>query len=205
MARTAKQPSPAAQRSKGTDQLAPDGHDDREEQDSRREQDLTGDRDEQDSRREQDLTGDRDGSDSLFWPHDEQDSRREQWQHGERGEPGLRREPRRQPGSAQRTVRAESRRDQLEQPTDWLMPATSTAVDAFAPVLGAWRQIFASWFELANTMVKLQQQAFASMIGAADTNTERTTNGDHRGRDQDALSASRPSSVPPYQIEHARR
>ena len=48
-------------------------------------------------------------------------------------------------------------------------PELSAGVDAFAPVLEAWKQVFKSWSELAETMVKAQQDAFASMISAANT------------------------------------
>ncbi len=124
--------------------------------------------------------------------------------HGERSEQGSRREPHRQPGDVQRTA-VGSVGNQLQQPTGWLKPATAT--DALAPVFAAWERIFTSWFELARTMMKVQQQTFASMIGAgvATTNAERITNGDHPSRDHDALSASRTSSVAPDQIGHDRR
>ena len=45
----------------------------------------------------------------------------------------------------------------------WCRPRAWTL---FAPVLEAWQQIFKSWLELAESMVKVQQDAFASMIGA---------------------------------------
>jgi hypothetical protein len=211
MARTAKQPPSEARRSKATDLPAPNGHGDRAKQGLRRERELAGERDEQNLRRERGLAGERDEQDlrrerGLAGEGDEQDWQREQgeqWLQGERGEQGSRREPHRQPGGVQRTVTAEPRRDQLQQPKDRVKPTTPT--DALAPVLAAWEQIFTSWFELAGTMMKVQQQTFASMIGAANPNTERITNGDHPSRDQDALSASRTSSVVPYQIGHDRR
>jgi hypothetical protein len=227
MARTAKQPPSEARRSKATDLPAPNGHDDRakqglrrerelarerDEQDLGREQGLAGERDEQNLRREQGLAGEHDEQDlrreqGLAGEHDEQDWQREQgeqWLYSERGEEGSRREPHRQPGGVQRTT-VGSVGNQLQQPTGWLKPATST--DALAPVFAAWEQFLTSWFELAETMMKVQQQTFASMIGAgaATTKAERITNDDHPSRDHDALSASRTSSVAPDQIGHDRR
>jgi hypothetical protein len=107
------------------------------------------------------------------------------------------------PGGEQRTV-VELGADQLKRPTDWTKPATSTAVDTLTPVLVAWGQVFTSMFEMADAMVKLQQQTFASMMGTADTNAERMANGDHRGRVHDAVPASRTRSVVPDLIEQRR-
>lgn len=58
----------------------------------------------------------------------------------------------------------------------------ASGVDAFAPVLEAWKQVFRSWTELTDTMVKAQQQTFASMIGAATTTPSSTL--DRIGQDQ---------------------
>jgi hypothetical protein len=55
-------------------------------------------------------------------------------------------------------------------------PSTPSAgMDAFAPVLEAWTQVFKSWSELAETMVKAQQDAFASMISAVPASPEQRT------------------------------
>jgi hypothetical protein len=48
-------------------------------------------------------------------------------------------------------------------------------MDAFAPVLEAWTQVFKSWSELAETMVKAQQDAFAGMISAVPASPEQRT------------------------------
>lgn len=55
-------------------------------------------------------------------------------------------------------------------------PSTPSAgMDAFAPVLEAWTQVFKSWSELAETMVKAQQDAFAGMISAVPASPEQRT------------------------------
>ncbi len=89
-----------------------------------------------------------------------------------------------------------SRRDQ---------PPTSPAgLDAFAPMLEAWKQVFKSWSELAETMVKAQQDAFASMIGAANTTAKDIKVGDRRNGEV-AFSGSRTTASTPDRIEHDRR
>ena len=57
-------------------------------------------------------------------------------------------------------------------------PPISAGLDAFTPVLEAWKQVFKSWSELAETMVKAQQDAFASMISAANTTATNIDVGD---------------------------
>jgi len=57
-------------------------------------------------------------------------------------------------------------------------PPISAGLDAFTPVLEAWKQVFKSWSELAETMVKAQQDAFASMISAANTTATNINVGD---------------------------
>jgi hypothetical protein len=83
----------------------------------------------------------------------------------------------------------------------------SAGVDAFAPVLEAWKQVFKSWSELAETMVKAQQDAFATMIGAANTTAKDITDikvGDRRDAEL-AFSGSRTARSRPDRIEHDRR
>ena len=66
-------------------------------------------------------------------------------------------------------------------------------MDAFAPALEAWKQLFKPWSELAETMVKAQQDAFAGMIGAANTTAKDVKDikvGDRRN-DELAFSGSR--------------
>ena len=83
-------------------------------------------------------------------------------------------------------------------------PALSAGTDAFAPVLEAWKQVFKSWSELAETMVKAQQDAFASMIGAANTTAKDINLGDRRDGEP-AFSGSRTTASTPDRIEHDRR
>ena len=90
--------------------------------------------------------------------------RGEQW-HGDRGELGDGREPRREPGGVQRTV---------EQVTDRARAATSNPGDAFAPTPDM-SKVLTAWFDMAGDMMKLQQQFFATMLGAGNTNDRNTT------------------------------
>jgi hypothetical protein len=97
-----------------------------------------------------------------------------------------------------------SRREQPQSP--------SAGLDTFAPVLEAWKQVFKSWSELTETMVKAQQDAFASMIGAANTTAKNINDikvGD-RHNDELAFSGSRSTAArttasTPDRIEHDRR
>jgi hypothetical protein len=99
----------------------------------------------------------------------------------------------------------ESGGDRRERSMDRTKPATSTSSgDVLGPVLAAWGQAYASMFELAADMMKLQQRTFASMIAAADTSAERTTDGDQRGHVLEGVSASRTGSDSGH-IEHDRR
>ena len=83
-------------------------------------------------------------------------------------------------------------------------PAPSAGLDAFAPVLEAWKQVFTSWSKLTETMVKAQQDAFASMIGAANTTAKDINVGDrHNG--ELAYSGSRTTASTPDRIERDRR
>ena len=107
--------------------------------------------------------------------------------------------PRCQPGGVQRTVVPDPAGDQPAHPTDRLTAVTSTPVDAHAATLDI-TKMSTSMSELTSAVVTLQQ-AFASMIGAVDTNA-RDTNGDQRGRAHAAVSAARTSSAAPDQIQH---
>ena len=82
--------------------------------------------------------------------------------------------------------------------------ALSAGLDVFTPVLEAWQQIFTSWSELAQAMVKVQQEAFASMIGAANTTAKDINVGDRRNGEL-AFSGSRTTASTPDRIEHDRR
>jgi hypothetical protein len=83
-------------------------------------------------------------------------------------------------------------------------PTQSAGMDAFAPVLEAWKQVFKSWSELAETMVKAQQDAFASMISAANTTAKNINVGDRRDSEL-AFSGSRTTASTPDRIERDRR
>jgi hypothetical protein len=76
-------------------------------------------------------------------------------------------------------------------------------------VLEAWKQVFKSWSELAETMVKAQQDAFASMIGAANTTAKNISVGDRRNGELafsgSRTTASRTTASTPDRIEHDRR
>ena len=77
-------------------------------------------------------------------------------------------------------------------------------MDAFAPVLEAWTQVFKSWSELTETMVKVQQDAFASMISGASAQAKDFNLGQN-GSAQRAFSGSRTTASTPDRIEHDRR
>ena len=186
MTQAAKRPSTATRRPGGS-QATPNGDGPRGEHNLRSEQDLVGDRDrddgnkqddrdernerverysrdeqrtergEQDLRREQSRAGDRD-------ERDPRDTRGEQW-HGDRGELGDGREPRREPGGVQRT---------LEQVTDRVKAATSNPGDAFATTPDM-TKVVTAWFDMAGDMMKLQQQFFANILGAGNTDARTTT------------------------------
>jgi hypothetical protein len=83
-------------------------------------------------------------------------------------------------------------------------PTLSAGVDAYAPVLEAWKQVFTSWSQLAETMVKAQQDAFASMISAANTTAKNINVGDCPDSEL-AFSGSRTTASTPDRIERDRR
>jgi hypothetical protein len=186
-------PSFPTARLNGTNPLGPSKHDQRSEHDAhdvRREHGGYDDRSEQDLRRELDERG-------------EQDLRHDHAGRGEREERDEQGQGRDHDG--RRTSFGESGNDRRERSTDRSRPATSTSSgDAFGPVLAAWGQAYASMFELAADMMKLQQRTFASMIAAADTYAERTAEGEQRGRVLQGASASRPDSDSDH-LEHDRR
>ena len=91
-----------------------------------------------------------------------------------------------------------------EQGSQREQPPISAGLDAFAPVLEAWKQVFTSWSQLAETLVKAQQDAFASMISAANT-TAKNINVDDRPDSELAFSGSRTTASAPDRIERDRR
>ena len=62
----------------------------------------------------------------------------------------------------------------MEQVTDRARSATSNPEDAFAstPDLS---KVLTAWFDMAGNMMKLQQQFFATVLGAGNTNDRTTT------------------------------
>ena len=88
-------------------------------------------------------------------------------------------------------------------------PAMSAGLDTFAPMLEAWKQVFKSWAELTETMVKVQQDAFASMISGAGAQAKDFNLGQN-GNAESAFpgtrtTASTPDRIEPDRIEHDRR
>ena len=126
------------------------GHRDRDDDTDR---DDRTERDERDPRREQELTGDRDD-------RGPRDARGEQG-YGDRNEHGVGREH----GDAQRTV---------EQLTDQVRAATSQPVNAFAGTPDM-SKVVTAWIDMVGDMMKLQQQFFATVLDAGNTNDRPTT------------------------------
>jgi hypothetical protein len=83
-------------------------------------------------------------------------------------------------------------------------PTPSAGMDAFAPVFEAWTQVFRSWSQLAETMVKAQQDAFANMIKAANTTAKNINVGD-RPDSELAFSGPLTTASTPDRIERDRR
>jgi hypothetical protein len=86
------------------------------------------------------------------------------------GDNGQRRENLSAVHNEPRNDRDDSRWNRDDEPREQ-SPALSAGLEAYAPVLEAWRQVFKSWSELTETMVKAQQDAFASMISTANSMT----------------------------------
>jgi hypothetical protein len=88
-------------------------------------------------------------------------------------------------------------------------PAMAAGMDTFTPVLEAWKQVFRSWSELTETMVKVQRDAFASMMGAADIHARNITLNDRRTTDRtdgaDRTVWSSATASTPDRIEGNRR
>jgi hypothetical protein len=83
-------------------------------------------------------------------------------------------------------------------------PATlAVSMDTFAPMLEAWKQVFKSWSELTETMVKMQQDAFASMASGANAHTKELSLGENRNGER-ALSGP-PMASTPERIDRDRR
>ena len=83
-------------------------------------------------------------------------------------------------------------------------PATlAVGMDTFTPMLEAWKQVFKSWSELTETMVKVQQDAFASMVSGANAHTKELNLGENRNGER-ALSGP-PTASTPERIDRDRR
>ncbi len=191
MARTTNQPSTAIQRISSKEAVVAKGSGSLDEQNQRSEDGQLGGNDE----RRENLTAVRDEPDN-----ERNDSRANRDERGnvngrDDREFGGRRD-RDERGDRRAYAEQDSRREQQQ--------ALPAGMDAFAPVLDAWQQIFKSWSELAETMVKVQQDAFASMIGAANTSAKDITLGGHR-KDELVFSGSRTTAATPDRIEHDRR
>ena len=82
--------------------------------------------------------------------------------------------------------------------------AQAPGMDTFAPVLEAWKQVFKSWSELTETMVKVQQDAFASMVKGAGAYTKDLDLGENRNGER-AFSGPRSTASTPERINRDRR
>jgi hypothetical protein len=58
--------------------------------------------------------------------------------------------------------------------TDRVRAATPNPLDAFAPTADM-SKVLTAWFDMVGDMMKLQQQFFADMLGAGNTNDRTTT------------------------------
>jgi hypothetical protein len=178
MARTTDQPSTATRRNTAKTQPETNGRGSLDEQDQRGEDSQLDDNDE----RRENLTAVRDEQD------DERNNSRDDREFGESRD----RDERRDSGEY---AEQGSQREQG--------PALSAGLDTFAPVLEAWKQVFKSWSELTETMVKVQQDAFAGMIGAGNAHAKDISLGDRRSGKL-AFSGSRAASSTPDRIERDR-
>ncbi len=176
MTRTTNQP-PTATNARGSyDEQDRQGEDGRLGDNDERRENLSAVRDEQDNER----------NDSR----DNRDERRDVYGRDERF--GEDRERRDRGEYAEQDARPEQQQ------------APAAGMDVIAPVLEAWKQVFTSWSELAEAMLKVQQDAFASMIGGANAYAKDIRLGDHR-KGELAYSGSRTTASTPDRIEHDRR
>lgn len=197
MARTTDQPGTATQPTTATAKAETDARDPRDEQNKRDEQNQYGENN--NDRREYGLSSVRDEQDQRGDNRDSHSDRsdridRENRENRDERTFGEKR------GFGENRDRREQFSERGEQDSPW---ATSGA-EMYAPVLDAWKQVFQAWSELAETMVKTQQQSFASMMGATQATAKNLTNGGHRNRER-ALSGARSDSRAADQIDHDRR
>jgi hypothetical protein len=183
MARTTNQPSTATRRNTTKTRADTNGRGSFDEQDQRSEDGQLGDNDER-----------REG----LAIRDEQDDERENRDLRENAndrELGDNRERGERRDSGEYTEQG-SRREHR--------PEMSAGLDTFAPMLEAWKQVFKSWSELTETMVKVQQDTFASMISGANTHAKGLNLGES-GNGERAFSGSRTTASTPDRIERDRR
>lgn len=83
--------------------------------------------------------------------------------------------------------------------------ALAAGMDTFTPVLEAWKQVFTSWSQLTETMVKVQQDAFASMISGANAHAKDLNLGEIRNGERAFSSGSRTTASTPERIDRDRR
>jgi len=82
--------------------------------------------------------------------------------------------------------------------------AMAAGMDTFAPVLEAWKQVFKSWSELTETMVKVQQDTFASMVKGANGHGKDLNLGENHNGER-TFSEPRTTASTPERIGRDRR
>ena len=83
--------------------------------------------------------------------------------------------------------------------------ALAASMDTFTPMLEAWKQVFTSWAQLTETMVKVQQDAFASMISGANAHAKDLNLGENRNSERAFSSGSHTAASTPERIDRDRR
>jgi len=190
MARTTNQPSTATRRNTTKTRADTNGRGSFDEQDQRSEDGQLGDNDE----RREGLAAVQDEQDDERNNRDDRNNRdeRENANDRELGDNRGRDERRDSGNYTEQGSRREHR------------PEMSAGLDTFAPMLEAWKQVFKSWSELTETMVKVQQDTFASMISGANTHAKGLNLGES-GNGERAFSGSRTTASTPDRIERDRR
>jgi len=199
MART-NQPSPASQRKTATTPLDTNGTNSFDAQDQRDENSQG-----QNNRGENNQVGDNaERRENLTAVQDKPDNDRDDSRENRDDSREYRRESRGGREFGESRDERTQHDGYTEQGSRREQPPISAGLDAFTPVLEAWKQVFKSWSELAQTMVKAQQDAFASMISATNT-TAKNINVADRPDSELAFSGSRTTTSTPDRIERDRR
>jgi hypothetical protein len=185
MARTTDRPATATRPTTATAQQATNVSGSFDEQDRRSGDGQLGNN----SERRENLTAVRDKPDNER--DDSSENRDERANLNRRGEPDNRHDR----GFGENRDERKPHEGYAEQGS-WLRQplSPSAGLDAFAPMLEAWKQVFKSWSDLAESMMKVQQDAFAGMIGAANATAKELVS-----------SGSRTTASTPDRIEHDRR